>query len=360
MTLASPSRRDAARGLIQEAFRIEEHGIDWRSGVAGALAAAGPLAVGFAAGDTVAGLTAAIGGLNTALAVPRAGLRARLWWGGLCALGTAGSFALADWSNGHLWTLVLATLVWVGGWAFFRAAGTTGALTGFAICAVFTIVAGLPADPMPLGTRLLWYVAGAGPGLVLMVWARSGPEPTRHPVGDALRAYRHGLLHDRALRSHALRLAVAVSIGTVIYRAIDLPHGYWVALTTLAILQPGEHATRVRATQRAVGTLAGAALIIAITLITNEASVLIACAAVSAFGLYALDDRGYFWLVVMLTPTALLMLSVIAFQGDAIGVERVANSALGIVIGLAIGELTWRLTPRRAARAGPVPAAPSR
>jgi hypothetical protein len=350
MSFATALRRDAAHDLLDEAFRIQEHGIDWRSGVAGALAAAGPLAVGLAVGDTVAGLTAAIGGLNTALAVPRAGPRARLWWGGLCALGTAGSLAMADWFDGQTWTLVLATLVWVGGWAFFRAAGPTGALTGFAICAVFAIVAGLPPDGVALGTKLLWYAAGAGPGLLLMVWARSGPEPTRHPVRDALRAYRHGLMHDGALRAHALRLAVAVSIGTVLYRAIDLPHGYWVALTTLAILQPGEHATRVRALQRAIGTLGGAGLIILITLITGDRWVLVACAAAAAFWLYALDDRSYFWLVVMLTPTALLMLSVVDFQGDEIGLERVANSTLGIVVGLAIGELVWRLTARRPLR----------
>jgi fusaric acid resistance family protein len=347
MSAAATPRTQPVRDLCRDAFRTETHGIDWRSGLAGALAAAGPLAIGYAAGDTVVGLTAGIGGLNTALVIPRAGPRSRAWWGLLCALAAMASFALASVVNDHTWSLVAATFVWVLGWAFLRAVGPTGALAGFATCAVFVVIAGLPAGGPGLGIKLLWFAAGCGVGFVLMVAARRGPELSAHPAADSMRVVARALRRDRALAGHALRLAVAVAAGTLLYRVLDMPHGYWIPLTTLAILQPGEHATHVRALQRAIGTLAGAALIILITLATGEGSVLIACAAVSAFWLYALDARGYFWLVVMLTPTVLLMLSVVDFTGDAIGVERVANSALGIVIGLAIGELVWRLAARR-------------
>jgi len=134
-----------------------------------------------------------------------------------------------------------------------------------------------------------------------------------------------------------------VAAGTLLYRAIDLSHGYWVALTTLAILQPGEHATELRAVQRAAGTLVGAALILVIMLVTEDRWALVACAGASAFWLYALDERGYFWLVVMLTPTA-ADAERARLRGEAIVAERVANSALGIVIGLLIGEAAWRLS----------------
>jgi uncharacterized membrane protein YccC len=162
-------------------------------------------------------------------------------------------------------------------------------------------------------------------------------------VHDSLVAVRDGLMGDRALWAHAARLSFAVGLGTLLYSALGLEHGYWVALTTLAILQPGEHATRVRVLQRAAGTLGGAAVILLITLATDEGWLLIGCAAVAGFGLYALDHRSYFWLVVLLTPTVLFMLSAVDFQGDDIALERVANSSLGIVVGLLIGELVWQL-----------------
>ena len=64
-----------------------------------------------------------------------------------------------------------------------------------------------------------------------------------------------------------------------------------------------------------------------------------ACAGATAFLLYALRERGYFWLVVMVTPTALLMLSAVDFEGDTVAFDRVSNSLIGIVIGLAFAEV---------------------
>src|SRR5262245_66281386 len=163
----------AASDLVREAFRTEERGLDWHSGIAGALAAVGPLAIGLAADEPLAGFTAAIAGLNTALCVPRAGLGARLWWGSLAVLGGAGALALAVPASESDAGLVLLSVAWVAAWAFFRAAGATGALLGFANGAMFVIFAGLPATA-PLGERIGWLMLGAIPGLALMVLARRG------------------------------------------------------------------------------------------------------------------------------------------------------------------------------------------
>jgi len=106
----------------------------------------------------------------------------------------------------------------------------------------------------------------------------------------------------------------------------------------------------VRSLQRAAGTLLAAALIVGITLATDHRWPLLACAAGTAFLLYALDERGYFWLVVLLTPTVLLMISAVDFEGDTVAVDRVADSMLGIVIGLIFGELAGARAWTRAAR----------
>jgi Fusaric acid resistance protein-like len=107
--------------------------------------------------------------------------------------------------------------------------------------------------------------------------------------------------------------------------------------------QPEEHASSVRAIQRATGTLIATAVIALLTIATGEEWVMVAGQGVAAFGLFALHSRGYFWLVVLLTPTALLTLSAVDYQGDAVALERAAWS----VLGLAMAELLWRLSPHR-------------
>ena len=348
---------DEIRGLVAEAFAVEEHGFDLWSGLAGAIVTAGPVAVGVATGDRAAGLVAGIGGLNTALCVPRAGLRARLWWGGVGLVGGCAAALLATLAAPHAWLLALVGLVWVGLWALLRAAGPTGALTGFATGAVFVVIGGLPPHAQPLGTRELWFTVGAGAGLALMVAARRGPDPPVPVARGTVSAVRQAIGHDSALRAHAIRLSLAVALATLIDRGLGLPHGYWVPLTVLAIVQPAAHATEVRSIQRAVGTLVGVVVIIVITVVTGEVWALVACTALASLGLFALDERGYFWLVVMLTPTALLLLSIATFQGFLVGVERTLNSALGILIGLIIAETAQRIgPPAKPAAAKPVPA----
>jgi uncharacterized membrane protein YccC len=264
--------------------------------------------------------------------------------------------------GGTAWLLALVTLAWVGATTLLRGAGQAGILTGFSLGAVLVVLGGVPSSGVPLGDRVLWFAAGAGAGVALMVAARRGPA-TRELSGSAARelsgsatgervvrpsldAIREAVKRDPLLRAHALRLALAVSLGTVIERALSMPHGYWVPVTVLAILQPGEHATQVRVVQRAAGTLVGAIAVIVITLVTSDDWVLVVGSAVAAFGIFALDPRAYFWLVVMITPTALLLLSVSEFQGIHVAVQRTLDSTLGIVVGLVLGEISWRLGPR--------------
>jgi hypothetical protein len=336
-------RGDELRALAFEAFAVQEHGVDVWSGLAGAIATAAPVAIGVAAGNRAAGLVAGIGGLNTALCVPRGGWRSRLWWGTIGAAGGCGAVVLASLAAAHTWLLAVVSISWVGIWALLRAAGSAGALVGFAVSAVFVVIAGFPRGDPPLSSRELWFAVGAAAGLALMVAARRGPSASEALAKTTLAAVRDGTLHDAALRTHALRLALAVALATVIERALRMPHGYWVPLTVLAIVQPAARATEVRSVQRAAGTLVGVAIIIAVTAATGEVWVLVACTAIASLGLFALDERGYFWLVVMLTPAALMMLSIADFQGFEVGVQRTLDSALGIVLGLVIGESAWRI-----------------
>jgi hypothetical protein len=342
-----------AGGVWAEAFRVERHGVDARAGLAGAVASCAPLALGVAAGEPEIAVTACFGGLNAALAVPRGVVRERIGWGTGAALACCISVALATAVQGSVAASIAAGFVLVGLAAFLRTFGPNGGLTGFVIGAIFVITNGIPAGSLDVSERVLWFGLGSLGGVVLMVvsYARDAPPtaPGATPLGQLLvhgaRELRGAVAGDALLRAHALRVASIVAFTMLLARLLELEHGYWVPLTVLAVLQPDEHASDVRAVQRAAGTLVGTALIALLTIATGQEWLMIAAQGIAAFGLFALFARGYFWLVVLLTPTALLTVSAVDLRGVAVAVQRAALSALGIAIGLAIAELCWRLMP---------------
>ena len=344
-----------------EAFRVERRGIDMRAGLAGAAASCAPLAIGVAADEPAIGATACFGGLNAALAVPRGVLRERVGWGAGASLACCVSVAVATAVQGSVAASVAAAFALVGLAAFLRTFGPHGGLTGFVAGAIFVITNGIAAESLDVAERVLWFAAGSLGGVVLMVaaYARDAPPPTpgAPPLAQVLvrgaRRFREALSADRVLRAHALRLASIVAATTLLYQLLGFEHGYWVPLTVLSVLQPDEHASDVRAVQRAAGTLVGTAVIALLTIATGAEWLIITAQGIAAFGLFALFARGYFWLVVLLTPTALLTVSAVDYEGFAVAVQRAGWSALGIVIGLGIAELCWRLAPHvpRTARA---------
>jgi Fusaric acid resistance protein-like len=340
-------------GLWAEAFRVERRGVDPLAGLAGALATCAPLALGVAAGEPAIGVIASFGGLNAALAVPRGVLRERVGWGVAAALACCASVAVATLVQDSVVASAAAAFGIVGVVAFLRTFGADGGLTGFVTAAIFVITNGIPAASLDVGERVLWFGLGSLAGVVLMVaaYARDAPAPgaPAQPLGRVLasgaRRLRGAMRGDALLRAHALRLASVVAVTTLAYRLLELDHGYWVPLTVLAVLQPDEHASSVRALQRAAGTVVGTTLIALVTIATGAQWLMIAGQGVAAFGLFALFARGYFWLVVLLTPTALLTISAVDYQGVAVAAQRVGFSALGIALGVAVAELVWRLAP---------------
>jgi uncharacterized membrane protein YccC len=74
------------------------------------------------------------------------------------------------------------------------------------------------------------------------------------PVASVLNL---SLRFDPALVRFALRVSVMMMAGAALWRGFNLPHGYWIPLCVLVVIQPDYGATRARATQRTLGTLAG-------------------------------------------------------------------------------------------------------
>lgn len=187
------------------------------------------------------------------------------------------------------------------------------------------VLVAVPGDFTPS-----WTAAGVllGGAVVVLIATRI-PRTMRPADVEPVRAWRHAIV-----------MAVAVGVVTYLVLALDVHHGYWVALTLTVVLRPFDDQTRSRAGQRVLGTFAGvvlAVLIAAVLPLWAIAVALVAClvlmTAYSTIGDYTRQ-------VIFLTPTVVLLGS--AGDPGLIAAERALATITGAILaGLVAMGLIW-------------------
>ena len=172
-----------------------------------------------------------------------------------------------------------------------------------------------------------WMLVG---GVVLALVATRLPSRPTPSVGvGQLENWRHAVV-------------MALAVGPVVYLvlALDVPHGYWIALTLTVVLRPFHDETRRKALQRVAGTIGGVVLSLLLAAVLPVWGVGVALALclvmVIAYGL----TGDYTKQVLFLTPTVVLVGS-----ADQVGVmvaERGVATFVGAVLAGLIGTgLAW-------------------
>jgi uncharacterized membrane protein YccC len=109
---------------------------------------------------------------------------------------------------------------------------------------------------------------------------------------------------------HALRLGFIAALGQTIATVLNLPRGYWIAVTILFILKPNFGGTLQRAVLRLSGTVLGGLIAAALSLTIQEEVILIAILPVLAFTALSVRPINYGLYTLALTPMIMVMLDV--------------------------------------------------
>jgi uncharacterized membrane protein YccC len=154
---------------------------------------------------------------------------------------------------------------------------------------------------------------------------------------DALRA--NWTLRSVMMR-HALRVGVVAGIDVVLIRAMNVRHGFWLAMTSIIVLQPYGSGTLRKSVQRVGGTIAGgvlAALLAAA--VHTEAGVVavITVTSVLTLATYAVD---YAWYCFFLTPTFVLM-SLPHLRDWHFAEVRMGTTVLGALVSVLAMRVLW-------------------
>src|SRR5215213_1429054 len=147
---------------------------------------------------------------------------------------------------------------------------------------------------------------------------------------NALAILRANLSLESIAFRHGIRMGVALAVATALYRALDLPRGYWVPLTVAFILRADYGSTISRGLQRYAGTVIGAILATALTALLDPGDwTLVVLVGIFAAGIYALLFANY--LLSTASITALIVFFV-AFEGVSewtAVVDRLLDTAIG-------------------------------
>lgn len=151
---------------------------------------------------------------------------------------------------------------------------------------------------------------------------------------------------DPALVRFIFRLTLLQVLGVAVMNYFALSRGYWLPLTVLVILQPDYGTTRLRAGQRALGTVIGGLLASALLWLPTPVPVLFGAMALTMFFFAFWLKRNYGIAVVFITIFVVIITETsgpvtLAFTG-----ERLLSTLAGAVAALVAAHFFWPVWER--------------
>ncbi len=164
----------------------------------------------------------------------------------------------------------------------------------------------------------------------------------RERLTEMAGAVGHQFSWRTTLFRHALRLGIVTALATGIELFWHFPHGMWLPMTVIVVMQPDFGATRGRALIRAAGTLAGVLVAAAILGMTDNAVIWQIALAVLVFLTTFAVRISYGFFVACLTPMVIILLALHApGQGWHFALERIEETIGGIALAIAGALILW-------------------
>jgi uncharacterized membrane protein YccC len=133
---------------------------------------------------------------------------------------------------------------------------------------------------------------------------------------------------------------MVTAVAVWLTAALGLPHGYWVTLTAVVILQPYTGVTTQKAMQRVVGTVLGGVLTAAFSAMFHDPRAILGLAFVLSGACVALMPVNYAVYAMFLTPAFVLLAEASTGDWHLAGV-RVINTLIGGALAVAGAWLLW-------------------
>lgn len=141
----------------------------------------------------------------------------------------------------------------------------------------------------------------------------------------------------------ALRLALGMGIGIAVYKYFHIPHGYWIAMTVMIVLQPEFGATIKKAFRRMKGTVLGVIVGTLIFLFHFPLSVNVAIVTICSLLMTWYLLRNYAVAAFFITIMVIALFHLIEPVTWQLGGIRLINTLAGCGLALLGGFAFWPL-----------------
>jgi uncharacterized membrane protein YccC len=146
---------------------------------------------------------------------------------------------------------------------------------------------------------------------------------------------------DRSLMRFILRFGTLLVLSVFVYKWFEIPHGYWLGLTLVVVMQPDYGSTRQRAAERVLGTLLGSVLASGLLFLNLPHATLLAAAALTAFFFALFLKRRYDVAVVFVTVMVVLLTEIGGPASWQLTFERLACTLAGGGLALLAAHIFW-------------------
>lgn len=194
----------------------------------------------------------------------------------------------------------------------------------------------------------------AGGIVQLLVWlvaiAMHSPQALRaqpvesEPVLSRLKQW--DPVHQHFLR-HALRLSIALAVGTVLANQLQWPHPYWIPMTIAIMSKPDASGTATRVVERILGTFLGVGVALVLVGVFGDGGILVPIyAAAGVAVLLAFQNAKY---AIAVTGMTVLIMTMMTYVGDPIlqtASFRVLATSVAGVISVIAAVMMWLVSRR--------------
>jgi uncharacterized membrane protein YccC len=154
----------------------------------------------------------------------------------------------------------------------------------------------------------------------------------------------------RELFRYSLRLAVVLMIGSAVFKALQLPHGYWIPFSSLVVLQPDFGSTWRRAFHRAAGTVLGVIAVGGLLYLHPPYWVLLAIMAVLCGVIAHLLKHNYIAAVFIVTIMLVVSMEAMGPVSFDLALERLVCCVLGSFLAFLAALTLWPIWERQRVR----------